>query len=206
MVAWTNLQFPVARGNEPTISSPHYVKGHGLLIRFKLLASWCIKRECFWHCLHFGTYSVASFCICGHQNSWVIAQWANEHPPIWLPQTPSWSLVRSSSTLLGCKQRKYGPPKDLRYKMQSVDNQYWEVMRRTLSASFVSTGTWSSTKKLTIGSIQHGLAIATARTLILTSMLGSFTTSTLTNRGTSLFSDDSNVASELACRFCPWAI
>ena len=34
----TNLLFPIARGNGPTMSSPHYAKGHGLLIEFKLPA------------------------------------------------------------------------------------------------------------------------------------------------------------------------
>lgn len=31
----TNLRFPVDRGNEQTMSSPHCVKGHGLLIGFR---------------------------------------------------------------------------------------------------------------------------------------------------------------------------
>jgi len=63
------------------ISRPYYAKGHGLLMGFKLPTGWCINGACFWHCSHFPTYSAASLCICGHQNLWVIAQWANECPP-----------------------------------------------------------------------------------------------------------------------------
>ena len=99
----------MARGNWPRISSPNYAKGQGLLTGFRQLASWWIKGACFWHCSHFRTYSAASFCICSHQNPWVIARCASECPPTWLPYTPSCSSSKSSLTFLGCKHRRYAP-------------------------------------------------------------------------------------------------
>ena len=172
----TNLWFLVARGNSSIIFSPHYAKGHRILIGFKLPAGWCIKGACFWHCSHFWTYLSTSLCIYGHQNPWVIARWANERPPTWLLQTPLWSLVKSSSILLGCKHWRYSPSKDLWYSVWSTDNQYRAAIQRTLSASFPSASTRPSAKKSMIGSIQQGSNTATTETFALTSMLGSATT------------------------------
>ena len=56
-----------------------------------------------------------------------------------------------------------------------------------------------------IGSIQHGSAIATTETPIPVLMLDSVTNSTLISGGTSSVNDDTNVARELACQFCPLA-
>lgn len=132
-------------------------------------------------------------------------RWANERPLTWLPQTPSWSSVKSSSTLLGCKYQRYDPPKDLRNKMRSIDNQY-AAIRCTLSASFPPVGTQSSTKRSIIESIQQGSNTATTEIVILASMLGPFTTSTLINYGTSPFNNDAKVARESACRYWPLTI
>ena len=68
---------------------------------------------------------------------------------------------------------------------------------------FPSAGNRSSAKKSMIGFIQHGSDIVTIEAFIFSSILGSATTSTLISRGTSLVSDDGNVAKELAYQFCP---
>ena len=53
-----------------------------------------------------------------------------------------------------------------------------------------------------IGSIQHGLGIATIETPIIALILDSTTSSTLIIQGTSSVIDDANVAKESACLFC----
>ena len=151
---------------------------------------------------------MASFCICGHQNPWVMALCARDHPPTWPPHTPSCSSVRSSLTFLGCRHKRQGLAKDLRYNLQSADSQYWEATQRIFLASFSSSGTLSSAMKSMIGFIQHGfafdiMAISTPASLssLFTSMLGSLISSILTSLGIFSVEDKANVANELACLF-----
>jgi len=42
-----NLLLSVAQGNVPTMSNPHWAKGHGLEIGLRLLSSQWIFEECF---------------------------------------------------------------------------------------------------------------------------------------------------------------
>ena len=109
-----------------------------------------------WHWSHFLTYSWASFYIPGHQYPWVMALCNRDLPPVWLPQIPSWNSSSSNSNALGCIHSKYCPEYEHLYNLWSSDSQNWGTFLHIFSASDFSSGSVSSLRKLTIGSIQLG--------------------------------------------------
>ena len=119
-----NLRLPVAQGNGPRMSSPHYAKGQGLLTDSNgLLVSGSMGHA-------FGTVHIYVHTL-RHRSASVATRILESllDVPMNIPShdchTPHHkNSARSSLTLLGCKHKRYGPPKDLQYSLRFPDNQY----------------------------------------------------------------------------------
>lgn len=67
MTTITILSFPFTIRSGPIISTPHWAKGHVLVMKVSFTCGWCGIGEEHWHLLHLLTnFIVSSYKVCGY--------------------------------------------------------------------------------------------------------------------------------------------